>query len=72
MTLSASGCSGVVGATPVSLITKVMKEEAVAPSELNPEVPPALSAVIMKLLAKDPENRVRSAAALVAQLGHIE
>jgi len=60
------------GATPVSLITKVMKEEAVAPSELNPEVPPALSAVIMKLLAKDPENRVRSAAALVAQLGHIE
>ncbi|HEX9729552.1 MAG TPA: hypothetical protein VGA37_13680 [Gemmatimonadales bacterium] len=56
----------------MSLITKVMKEEAVAPSELNPEVPPALSAVIMKLLAKDPENRVRSAAALVAQLGHIE
>ncbi len=59
------------GRTPVSLITKVLQEHAVPPTEVNPEIPPALSTVIMTLLAKAPEDRVQTAGELVKRLGQI-
>lgn len=46
----------------IALIAKLLKDEPVAPATLNPEVPPALSALIMRLLAKRPDERPRSAA----------
>ena len=39
-----------------------------APCEVNPEVPSALSAVIEKLLSKDPEERYQSSRGLIADL----
>jgi hypothetical protein len=36
--------------------------------EVNGEIPPALSALIMRLLAKKPEARVQTAAELTEQL----
>jgi CheY-like chemotaxis protein len=56
----------------ISLIAKVLNSTPPPPAELVGEVPPALSAVVMHLLAKRPEDRVQHAAQLgeaLAQIG---
>jgi len=52
----------------ISLVAKLLKEEARPPQEVNPEIPPVLSALVMRLLAKRPEERVQTAADLGTQL----
>lgn len=47
---------------------KHINELPPSPREANPEVPEALNAVTMKLLAKNPERRYPSAAALISDL----
>ena len=54
--------------TVISLVAKLLSQEAPAPLSVNPEVPPALSALVLRLLAKRPEDRVQTAAELVEQL----
>jgi serine/threonine protein kinase len=56
------------GSTVVSLVAKLLSQEPQPPAALNPEVPPALSALVVQLLAKKPEDRVQSAAELVERL----
>jgi eukaryotic-like serine/threonine-protein kinase len=41
-------------------------------SKINPEVPPALEAIVRKALRRYPENRYQSAAELLADLDHID
>jgi len=55
-------------ATVMSLVAKLLTQEAEPPESLNSEVPPALSALVLRLLAKKPEDRVQTAAELVRQL----
>ena len=50
------------GDNPVSVAYQHVREEARPASELNPNVPASVDAVIMKALAKNPENRYHSAA----------
>lgn len=50
---------------------KHISEPPPSPREANPEVPEALDAVTVKLLAKDPEERYPSAAALAEDLERI-
>ncbi|HLI55049.1 MAG TPA: Stk1 family PASTA domain-containing Ser/Thr kinase [Acidimicrobiales bacterium] len=57
------------GDNPVSIAYKHVKEAPVRPSLVNPAVPAALDAVIMKALAKDPAERYQSAEALRSDLG---
>ncbi len=52
----------------ISLVAKLLQEEAQPPQEVNPEVPPSLSALVLRLLAKRPEDRVQTAADLGRQL----
>jgi len=56
------------GLTPISLIAKLLSEEPRPVLERNPEVSPALSALVMQLLAKKPEARVQTARELAERL----
>jgi CheY-like chemotaxis protein len=53
---------------PVALIAKILNEEPLPPSRLNPDIPDALSELIVALLAKDPADRVQTAAELGERL----
>ena len=50
--------------SPISLIAKVLNDTAVAPEAVKPDVPHAISELVMRLLAKDPKERPQSAKAL--------
>ena len=57
--------------TPITLIAKVLEEEPRRPSAVQPDIPVALSDLVMWVLAKDREKRPRSAAELHARLDQI-
>ena len=50
------------GDNAVAIAMKQVGEEPVRPSTVNPEIPPALDAVVLKALAKDPADRFPTAA----------
>ncbi|MCH9805923.1 Stk1 family PASTA domain-containing Ser/Thr kinase [bacterium] len=56
------------GETPVSIAYKHVQEPVVPVTEHGVDIPPALAAITMKLLSKNPDNRYPSAEALVADL----
>lgn len=55
-------------ADTMELVHAVVARPCPAPCQINPSVPSALSAVIEKLLSKDPEERYQSSRGLVADL----
>ncbi|MGH2725646.1 MAG: Stk1 family PASTA domain-containing Ser/Thr kinase, partial [Actinomycetota bacterium] len=48
------------GSSPVAIAYKHVKEDPIPPSRLNPDISPALEAIVMKALAKNPDNRYQS------------
>jgi serine/threonine protein kinase len=58
-------------ATPADVSTEHAKGMPRRPSEMNPEVPEALDAIVLKLLARDPADRYGSAAELIEELGRV-
>jgi serine/threonine protein kinase len=59
------------GASMVETILKIRQENPVSPKQLNPAVPDALAAVVVKLLQKRPEDRYQNAGALLGELNAI-
>src|SRR5579884_1106936 len=59
------------GETPVEIAMKHLQSTAVPPSALRPEVPRELDAVVMRAIAKDPEQRYQSAEEMEADLARI-
>jgi serine/threonine-protein kinase len=60
-----------IGDTPVAIAYKHLHEEPVPPSEHNPDVSPALDAVVLKAMAKDPADRYGSAEEMGADLAGV-
>ena len=56
------------GPTVMALFAKVLSEDPPRPSSLVQGVPPELDDLVMRLLAKRPEDRVQSATVLLEQL----
>ena len=56
------------GDSPVAVAYQHVREDPKSPSEVNPAVPPALDAIVLKALAKNPANRYQSAAEMRSDL----
>ncbi|HVQ88551.1 MAG TPA: Stk1 family PASTA domain-containing Ser/Thr kinase [Actinomycetes bacterium] len=50
------------GESPVAVAYQHVRENPTPPSTLNPDVTPEMDAIVMKALAKNPDNRYQSAA----------
>src|SRR5690348_13435080 len=57
-----------VGDTPVAVAYQHVREDPVPPSARRSSIPPELDAVVLKALAKNPDNRYQSAAEMRADL----
>ncbi len=64
----ATGRPPFVRSNPVQLYRAHLSEPPLAPSELNPRVPPELERIVLKALAKRPEERFQTARELRAAL----
>ncbi|MEQ8973940.1 MAG: AAA family ATPase [Coleofasciculus sp. C1-SOL-03] len=53
---------------PLELVHSHLAKEPIPPHQINPQIPPALSAIVMKLLAKNAEDRYQSAWGLKSDL----
>jgi serine/threonine protein kinase len=56
------------GHTPQEVLLKILVREPAAPRRLNPAIPEALELVVMKAMAKQPEDRYQSARELADDL----
>ncbi len=59
------------GDSPVSVAYQHVREAPVPPSHLDPMITPAMDAITLKALAKDPEDRYQSAAAMRSDLSRL-
>src|SRR6202522_3693060 len=57
-----------LGDTPVAVGSKHVRDHPPAPRELNPSIPPAFEAVVMKAMAKSPDDRYATAEEFRADL----
>jgi serine/threonine protein kinase len=56
------------GEAPISIAIKHINEHPVPPGQLRPGIPPAVEAVVMQALEKDPARRFQSAEEFIAAL----
>lgn len=54
--------------TPLELIQKIQKEDPPPPRSLNPDIPPAVEKIILKMMSKVPERRYENYRAFLADL----
>jgi beta-lactam-binding protein with PASTA domain/predicted Ser/Thr protein kinase len=59
------------GESAVTIALKQVSEPPVPPSQHNPQVPPALEAVVLRALEKDPARRFADADEFIAALEHV-
>ncbi|GAB4081206.1 Stk1 family PASTA domain-containing Ser/Thr kinase [Modestobacter muralis] len=64
----ATGTPPFTGDSPVAVAYQHVREDPRTPSSINPEIPPALDAILLKAMSKNPANRYQSAADMRADL----
>ncbi|MGV0837113.1 Stk1 family PASTA domain-containing Ser/Thr kinase [Mycolicibacterium thermoresistibile] len=57
-----------IGDSPVAVAYQHVREDPIPPSQRNPAISPELDAVVLKALAKNPDNRYQTAAEMRADL----
>ena len=68
MALSSDGKRLFVGESDFETLNNVLKAEVPAPSELNPDVPKELDAIVLKALSREREDRQADCAAFAGEL----
>src|SRR5579863_8140909 len=63
-----TGCTPFRGDNPIAIMIQHMHEEPPSPTLINPNISPALSEVILQSIAKDPDARFPSGAAMTVAL----
>ncbi|MBD1885936.1 ATP-binding sensor histidine kinase [Microcoleus vaginatus] len=53
---------------PLEIVYSHIASQAILPHQINSEIPPAISQIVMKLIAKNAEHRYQSAGGLLADL----
>jgi serine/threonine-protein kinase len=59
------------GDSPVAVAYQHVRETPVPPSQLDGEIPPDLDAVVLKAMAKNPDNRYQTAGEMAADLDRV-
>lgn len=67
-----TGMSPFTGETPAVTVARHLQYQPPAPSVVDPVVPAAVDAVVMRALAKDPVDRYPDAGAMLVDLEHAE
>jgi serine/threonine protein kinase/lipoprotein NlpI len=60
------------GSSPIEISAKVIRDDPALPSSHNSSIPPGLDRIILKSLAKKPEERYQSTADLMADLSGLD
>ncbi|HVJ50555.1 Stk1 family PASTA domain-containing Ser/Thr kinase [Desulfitobacterium sp.] len=60
------------GETPIAIALKHLQEVPVPPSKLNPQISQGLENVILRAIAKAPEQRYQTAVELINDLTHVQ
>ncbi|MDR3564842.1 MAG: Stk1 family PASTA domain-containing Ser/Thr kinase [Negativicutes bacterium] len=63
-----TGALPFAGETPISIALKHLQEEPQPPRELNSEIPPLVEAIVLKAMAKNPEQRFFDIGEMIADL----
>ncbi|MEG4486024.1 AAA family ATPase [Microcoleus sp. D2_18a_B4] len=53
---------------PLEIVYSHIASQAILPGQINSDIPPAISQIVMKLMAKNAENRYQTAGGLLADL----
>jgi tetratricopeptide (TPR) repeat protein len=66
-----TGVAAFAGTNLMALLAKILFEEAPRVSDLRPEVPDALDALVARMLCKDPDERLRDGSAVMAAMAEL-